>query len=221
MEALHPVRVHLIEPYRMLQWGLQQLLKARPLEMAIAGTSFDAGEAMESIEQTTPDIILANLEACSENIADLASFAHAKVLVYTRRDDQDMQDRAIFDGAHGVLDSGAPPEIFQEAIIKVHQGQIWLDRAATGRIFVELSRKKAAASAEESRLSGLTNREKKVILCIFDNPGISGKAIADKLFISESTLRNHLTSIYSKLGVANRLELISSGINKELSNLIH
>jgi two-component system nitrate/nitrite response regulator NarL len=110
-----------------------------------------------------------------------------------------------------VLDRHASPETFLEAIAKVHQGQLWLDRAATGRVFVALSRQETARAADtkHDRISTLTEREKKIVSCIFENSGDSARTIAEKLHISESTLRNHLTSIYGKLGIANRFELIS------------
>ena len=97
------------------------------------------------------------------------------------------------------------------AIAKVHAGQIWLDRAATSRIFVEFSRESAAQAAdpERAKISTLTDRERAIVTIAANNAGANAKAMAEILHISEHTLRNHLTSIYDKLGVANRLELFA------------
>ncbi|MGE0560098.1 MAG: response regulator transcription factor, partial [Burkholderiales bacterium] len=97
------------------------------------------------------------------------------------------------------------------AISKVHDGQVWLDRAATGRIFVEFSRENAgqATDPERMKIATLTVREREIVAITAGNAGATAKTIARILFISEHTLRNHLTSIYNKLGVANRLELFA------------
>ena len=90
-------------------------------------------------------------------------------------------------------------------------GQLWLDRATTSKLLVEVSRKSAAKapSPEQQKISTLTVREREIIALTASNAGATAKAIAEKLHISEHTLRNHLTSIYEKLGVANRLELFA------------
>lgn len=185
--------------------------------MQLVGSAESSADALAALPAALPDVILFDLDMHSEHAPDihgLVAGSHASVLVLTRQDNQAVQDQAIFDGARGVLDRHASPEAFLEAIAKVHQGQYWLDRAATGRIFVAFSRLGAAKAADtgDARASTLTEREKKIVASIFENSGDSGKAIAEKLHISESTLRNHLTSIYGKLGVSNRFELISCAL---------
>ncbi|MGH8650446.1 MAG: response regulator transcription factor, partial [Burkholderiales bacterium] len=88
---------------------------------------------------------------------------------------------------------------------------LWLDRVATGRIFLEFSRDKVVPSAdpERTKIASLTDREREVVSIAATHAGANAKAIAEMLFISEHTLRNHLTSIYDKLQVANRLELFA------------
>ncbi|MES2625821.1 MAG: response regulator transcription factor [Pseudomonadota bacterium] len=151
------------------------------------------------------------LDAQAGDIALLAKSSTAKILVLTRNDDQALADKAVLDGARGVLKRSATPANFIEAIVKVNAGQIWLDRAATGRIMVELSRRHNGHVEEKkpSRLATLTDREKSIVSSILENSGDPAKTLAGKLHISESTLRNHLTSIYSKLDISNRFELIS------------
>jgi DNA-binding CsgD family transcriptional regulator len=84
-----------------------------------------------------------------------------------------------------------------------------VDRAATSRIFMELARQKAGKSKdpEHQRIASLTKRERHSIAAVASDASAPGKVIAARLNISEHTLRNHLTSVYSKLGVANRLAL--------------
>jgi DNA-binding NarL/FixJ family response regulator len=105
----------------------------------------------------------------------------------------------------------ASAETILTAIEKVYEGQLWLDRIATGRIFFEFSRENAAQAndPERAKIASLTEREREIVAVASNHAGANAKAIADLLNISEHTLRNHLTSIYDKLDVANRLELFA------------
>jgi DNA-binding NarL/FixJ family response regulator len=101
------------------------------------------------------------------------------------------------------------PEQLIKAIRKVHEGQLWLDRSTTGRLFVELSRQKSQAANDPAKrkLASLTEREHDVVRSLVRQPGADNKTLANTLHIGEHTLRNHLSRIYDKLGVPNRLEL--------------
>jgi two-component system, NarL family, nitrate/nitrite response regulator NarL len=116
---------------------------------------------------------------------------------------------AILRGACGVVHKEDPPELLIKAIKKVHEGQLWLDRSTTGRLFVELSRQKAQAASDPTmrKLASLTEREQDVLRSLVRQPGADNKTLATSLHIGEHTLRNHLSRIYDKLGVPNRLEL--------------
>ena len=209
-----PIRIFLVSGHSILLWGLQQLVSAQNSGMQLAGSATSTAQLTDSVVATAPDVILFDLDmpdAQATGIAALAACSTAKILVLTREDDQAQEDKAVLDGARGVLKRPATPANFIEAIHKVHAGQIWLDRTATGRIMVELSRRHSAQVEEKkpSILSTLTEREKGIVASILENSGHPAKTLASKLHISESTLRNHLTSIYGKLGISNRFELIS------------
>jgi two-component system, NarL family, nitrate/nitrite response regulator NarL len=213
------IRVFLIAEQEILLWGLQQLIKGNRPAMLLTGCAKRCADALPLLDASAPDIILLDLDLRDEKVSDLipplVASSRARIIAMTRCDDKILQDQAILNGARGILDKHATAEVFLEAISKVHLGQLWLDRAATGRIFVEFSRRGTpTADPEQARLDALTEREKSIVRCIFDNSGASAKAIAEKLHISESTLRNHLTSIYGKLGIANRFELVSYAMKK-------
>lgn len=216
-DVLQPIRIFIIGGSAILIWGLKQLIKSQEPAMQVIGNANKLADAIDALTATSPDVILLDLEmSCNETfyIHRLVTETTAKVLVMTRNNNQSEQDAAILDGARGVLGRDAMPDEFLDAIFKVHQGQLWLDRVATGRIFVALSRQATTEpiDAQQSKIATLTEREKKIVTCIFENSGDSAKTIAGKLFISESTLRNHLTSIYGKLSVSNRFELISYAV---------
>lgn len=203
----------------MLLWGLQQLINSNAPDMLLVGCATNSANALLALKAASADVILLDLD--DEHMLDaiplLMAESQARILAMTRQENNSIEDQAVLKGARGILGKNATPDIYLQAIVKVYQGQLWLDREATGRIFVEFSRHASAKSAapEVSLIASLTEREKKIITCILENTGSSAKTLAEKLHISESTLRNHLTSIYGKLGVANRFELISFGLKNE------
>jgi two-component system, NarL family, nitrate/nitrite response regulator NarL len=101
------------------------------------------------------------------------------------------------------------PETLLKAIEKIHEGELWVNRNATSRILMQIAAANAPKeiSIQEKRLSSLTVKEQKVVHAIHGSSEKTLKQVADKLHISEHTLRNHLASIYEKLEVRNRLEL--------------
>jgi two-component system, NarL family, nitrate/nitrite response regulator NarL len=221
MPNAKPISVFLVSGHSILLWGLQQLVSAHGSGMSLAGCSANAATLVDSVASASPDVILFDLdmpEKQATGITTLAACTTAKILVLTRHHDQTHVDKAVLDGARGVLKGSSTPANVIEAIHKVHAGQIWLDRVATGRIMVELSRRHSGQIEQRkpSRLATLTDREKSIVTSILENSGDPAKTLARKLHISESTLRNHLTSIYSKLDISNRFELISFAHKNDL-----
>ena len=210
-----PIRVLIIDDHRSILWGLERLIESGKPAMQVVGTATNCAHALDMIEEAAPDLILLDIGLGKENGVDeipkLLARSHAKILVLTGISDESIHDKAVLAGASGVVGKEAPAETILAAIQKVHEGQLWLDRVATGRIFLEMSRDSAAQSADPERvkISSLTEREREIVGIAATHAGANAKAIAEMLFISEHTLRNHLTSIYDKLQVANRLELFA------------
>jgi DNA-binding NarL/FixJ family response regulator len=210
-----PIRVFIIDDHRSILWGLERLIESGRPAMEVVGTATNCADALNMIDDAAPNLILLDIGLGNENGVDgipgLLARSRAKILVLTGIRDESMRDKAVLAGASGVIEKEAPAETILAAIQKVHEGQLWLDRVATGRIFLEMSRDFAAQAADPERvkISSLTEREKEIVAIAANHAGANAKAIAEMLFISEHTLRNHLTSIYDKLQVANRLELFA------------
>ncbi len=216
MPIAAPIRVFLIDDHRTILWGLEKLIESGNPGMRVVGAATSYTAAAKLLEQVTPDVIVLDLDLGQESgldaIPKLLATCKAKILVLTGLRDESIRHDAVLAGARGVVEKEARAETILSAIAKVHEGEIWLDRAATGRLLVEVSRKNAARDApnpEQVRIAALTVREREIIALTASNAGATAKTIAEKLHISEHTLRNHLTSIYEKLGVANRLELFA------------
>ena len=211
-----PIRVLLVDDHRTILWGLEKLIESGKPNMQVVGSATNSDEALKAVEATSPDVILLDLDLGTENGLDaiprLIAASSAKVLVLTGLRDESVHHRAVLAGARGVIEKETRAESILMAIAKVHEGEIWLDRVATGKLLVEISRKSASRSTADpaqEKIAALTVREREIIGLAASNAGGTAKSIAEKLHISEHTLRNHLTSIYEKLGVANRLELFA------------
>lgn len=208
-----PIRILLVDDHRSILWGLEKLIESERPRMEVVGTATSAPEAIDLARKHLPDVILLDMDLAGESgvdaIPELISVSRARVLVLTGVRDPSIHDRAVLAGARGVVGKGEPAETILRAIEKVHDGQLWLNRAATSRIFMEFSRKSSnqPMDPEERRIATLTGREKEIVCVMSAHASTPAKAIAGMLRISEHTLRNHLTSIYSKLGVVSRLEL--------------
>lgn len=215
IENSAPIRVFLIDDHRSILWGLERLIDSGKPVMQVVGSAASCTEALKFLDDASPNLILLDIDLGKESGVDeiprLLARSRAKILVLTGLRDQSVHDKAVLAGARGVVQKEAAAETILSAIAKVHAGQIWLDRAATSRIFVEFSRESAAQAAdpERAKISTLTDRERAIVTIAANNAGANAKAMAEILHISEHTLRNHLTSIYDKLGVANRLELFA------------
>lgn len=215
MENSAPIRVFLIDDHRSILWGLERLIDSGKPAMQVVGSAGSCTEALKLMDGASPNLILLDIDLGKESGVDqiptLLARSRAKILVLTGLRDESVHDKAVLAGARGVVQKEAPAETILSAIAKVHAGQLWLDRAATGRVFVEFSRESAGqgADSERTKISTLTERERTIVSITANNAGANAKAIAQILHISEHTLRNHLTSIYDKLDVASRLELFA------------
>jgi DNA-binding NarL/FixJ family response regulator len=206
------IRVMLVDDHLSILWGLERLLGGEK-NMEVAGKATSARKALETLEEVRPDVVLLDLDLGGESgvelIPRILEKSSARVVVLTGVRDAGTRDQAVFAGARGIVGKEEPPENILKAVEKVHAGELWLDRSATGRIFVEFSRRLTGGSASEAeqRIGLLTARELEIVRLLTREPETSIAAIAKKVHTSEHTLRNHLTSIYNKLGVTGRLQL--------------
>ena len=208
-----PIRVMLVNDLQIVSWGLEKLVQTRHPHMELAGSAVDAASARAIIYQTPVDIVVIDLDGDIgvDSIAELSSISPARMLALTASRDVSLHDSAILAGARGVVAKSEPVEALLKAIEKVHEGEYWIDRAATSRIFLHLAQKSKVKSEtpEQIRVASLTPRERQTVAEISKDAAASGKLIAQRLNISENTLRNHLSSIYTKLGISSRLELFA------------
>ncbi|HEX4997851.1 MAG TPA: response regulator transcription factor [Terriglobia bacterium] len=204
-----PIRICIVEDHALVRSGLRMLIENTNERMCVVGEAANRAEAFEAASRSRPDIFILDLDLKHENGLDfledlITTFAPARVLVVTGSTDTNAHQRAIATGAMGIVLKEQASEALITAIERVHSGEIWLTRSMTSSILSRVST--GPADSEVGKIEALTRREREIIVLVAQ--GMKRSQIADKLFISETTVRNHLTSILSKLQLTDRFDLV-------------
>ena len=201
------IHVHIVAP-TLLGWGLKRLVRSAGSPFLVTASSPTLAQAMPLLERDPPDVILLDLDDGygPEHVADLHTRLRAKVLVLTCTSDGKLLDRIVQAGARGILrKQEAPPQLL-DAVETVGRGARFTSGLPAQRLPMTLAGEQASR-ADHGKLATLTRRERESVEALVSNASAPVKVIADGLGISEHTLRNHLCTVYSKLGVRSRLEL--------------
>ena len=208
----NPIRVLLVDDHAVVRAGLRMLIESRP-GLKVIGEAANGSAALEMAARERPEIILLDLDLGSDNGLDLlpellSTAPSTRVILLTGVRDPEIHYRAVRLGAMGVVLKEQAADVLVTAIEKVHAGEAWLDPSLTARVLSGMSgtRRAEETNPEAAKIAALTERERDVIGLICE--GLPNKQIGQRLHISETTVRHHLTSIFDKLGVESRLELV-------------
>ena len=204
-----PITIMIIDDHVVIRSGLRMLIEHDQRMQVIA----QAGGRMEALERaasTRPDVIILDLLLGDDDgLAFLPELCQAspnsRVLVLTGVQNPDAHRRAIRRGAMGIVLKEHAADQLLKAIMKVHEGEVWIERSMIGSMIQEFN-KPAPVDPEVTKIESLTDREREVIALIGE--GLKNKQVGERLFISETTVTHHLSSVFSKLEVSDRLELI-------------
>jgi two-component system nitrate/nitrite response regulator NarL len=206
-----PIRILLIDDHVIVRAGLRMLIENHK-GMVVVGEAGTRIDALAIAAREKPQVILLDLDMGNESGLDflrelLDAAAGARVVMLTGVRDPEAHRRAVHLGAMGLVLKDKATEVLIKAIEKVHAGEVWLDRSLTASVLSEMSqaREIRRADPDARRISSLTDREREIVGLVCE--GLKNKQIGDRLFISEATVRNHLTSILSKLELSDRFEL--------------
>jgi DNA-binding NarL/FixJ family response regulator len=207
-----PIRVLLIDDHVIVRAGLRMLIESYK-RMIVVGEAISRTDALAIAAREQPDVILLDLDLAGESGLDflrelLATATGARVVILTGVRDPEAHRRAVRLGAMGLVSKDKAAEVLIKAIERVHAGEVWLDRQLTARVLSEMSeadQNRTEVDRDADRVDSLTGREREIVGLVCQ--GLKNRQISDRLFISEATVRNHLTSILSKLELSDRFEL--------------
>jgi len=204
------IRILLVDDHQIFLAGLRLLIEKEP-DMIVVGTASNRAEAL-ALMQEHPDIVLLDLDLGNESGIDflpqlIEPEEPPRVIIVTGVPDPELHLRAVRLGALGVVLKLDPPGFLVKAIRKVHGGEMWLNRPMISTVMTELIHARAKKMDSEAlKIAELTVREREVIALVAE--GMRNRQIGERLFISEKTVRHYLTSVFDKLGVADRLALM-------------
>ena len=204
------IRIVIIDNHALVRAGLRLLIESQP-DLKVIGQAGNLNEAMSLTASTRPDIIL--IEYDPENGLNFEVFPNiknswprARMILVTGSTDRHAYLQAVQHGVMGIVSKSQTPDVLIKAVRKVHIGEVWIEHSLIANLMNESFHGQPSADPDADRIKLISERESEIIHLI--GQGLKNKQIASQLCISETTVRHHLTSIFSKLGVSDRLELL-------------
>ena len=222
--AKSKIRIVVADDHPIFRDGLCKLL-ALEEDFEVVAQAQDGRQVLDVLQQYEPDILLLDLKMPGlDGLSTLQRLQVVKnktrVIVLTASDDKNEFVQAMKLGTSGIVLKQTATELLIKSIRKVHAGEIWLDShttAAVIRQFVAADEAPAVSAQPAPRdreRSPLSQREREIVALVAQ--GFKNKEMAEKMFISEQTVKNHLHNIFDKLGVSDRLELALYAIHNNL-----
>lgn len=203
------IKVLLVDDQSLIRQGLKALLELEP-DIEIVGEAENGEQAINLVAQLQPDVILLDIRMpIMDGVAATREiqkrFAKTKILVLTTFDDDEYVSAAMQNGAMGYLLKDTPSEELAVAIRAVHKGYTQLGPGIVKKLLTQFSHPTPTQSLPvPSSLAELTPREKEVLQLIAT--GASNREIAQELYISEGTVKNHVTNILNRLNLRDRTQ---------------
>jgi len=213
------VRILLADDHQIFREGLRKLLESET-GFEVVGTASDGEEAIRLTHELKPDILLLDLAMPRypglEALRDLSkSPVPVRTIILTASIEKTQISELLQLGARGIVTKDSAPELLIRSIRMVMAGQYWLERESVSDLVGALRSAIVRAQSRSGRKPfNLTSRELEMIDSIV--AGYTNKDIGQKLSISEQTVKHHLTNIFNKLGVSNRLELVLFAVHHQV-----
>jgi DNA-binding NarL/FixJ family response regulator len=216
------IRLVIADDHPIVRDGLKKLLLLED-DFEVVGEASDGREVLDKVRELDPDVLLLDLRMPNlDGLAVLQALSqlskHTRVIVLTASEDKNEFVQAMKLGCSGIVLKQTAPDLIVKSIRKVHSGEIWLDSHTTAAVMRQFSTGMDGGlpghEAKGRERSPLSAREREIVALVAQ--GYKNKEMAEKMFISEQTVKNHLHNIFDKLGVSDRLELALYAIHKGL-----
>ncbi len=214
--AVAPVRLVLVDDHEMVLHGLTAMLAHFDAEVQILATATNPDEALAAVAAVAPDIVLCDVRIGKVSGIDLCrsiTTAHpgVRVVLLTVYDDEHYLFQALRVGASGYILKRVDAAELVAHLHRAMAGETVIDPALAGRVALSAARINAGEVWPGAHL-GLTQRESEVLALLV--AGLSNRAVAAKLVISEDTVKTHIRGLYRKLGVTDRAGAISVALRE-------
>jgi two-component system nitrate/nitrite response regulator NarL len=211
------IRIVIADDHPIFRDGLKKLLSLEA-DFQVIGEAQTGQQTVELVETLHPDVLLLDLKmpgmdgiAALQRLQD--KIKDTRVILLTASDQEQEVVQAVRLGTAGVVRKQHTTDLLIKSIRKVAAGEIWMDGQLTAAVMREFT--EPAPPAQERPKSLLSVREREIVGLVCQ--GFRNKEIAEKMFISEQTVKNHLHNIFDKLGVSDRLELALYAIHKKMN----
>ena len=218
-ESAPTINIVISDDHALFREGLRKLLEAEP-GISIVGEAVDGEETVKLVGELKPHILLLDLSLPKlsglEVLAELGKLEiKTRTIILTAAIEREQVIAALQLGVRGIVLKHSALQLLLKSIRCVNEGQYWVGQEGVSDLIHALRRMKPSHSASTAgRNLGLSSREMEVIALIV--AGYTNKDLARELGISENTAKHHLTNIFDKLGVSNRLELVLYAVDHEL-----
>jgi len=214
------LRIVIVDDHTLFREGLRTIL-AMEDDIEVVADVESAEDIVELMWQARPDVLLLDIRMPQGNGLDavpavLRISPGTQVLVLTASDEKDEHVRAFKLGAKGVILKDSARQTLIQAIRTVCRGEVWIDPRMSGLLVEELSRPGLDGDSPSVRQeNGLTERELEIVRLVAQ--GFKNKEVGSTLTISERTVKTHLTNIFQKLGVRDRVGLVMYALRHGLT----
>lgn len=216
------VNILIVDDQELMRDGLATILALRP-EIHVAGVASNGQEAFEKAGHLRPDIVLMDIRMHVANGVEgtrliTSAYPDIKVLMLTTFNDSALIFEALEEGASGYLLKDMPTDAIVQAIMTVQSGGMVLPKELTAEIVREMKRSQSAEQISEvpEIIKDLTDRELEVLNKL--GLGLNNKEIARELYISEGTVKNHVSNLISKLELRDRTQAAIFAVRYNITN---
>lgn len=206
------IRILLVDDQSLFREALRTLLTVQP-DFEVVGEASNGEEGVRLAVKLSPNVVLMDLRmpvldgvAATRRLHEL--LPNCRVIALTTFDDDELVFEGLRAGAAGYLLKDVSAEKLFEAIRAAHRGEYFLLPSITAKVLAEFSRlsRRPAIRQSETLIEPLSSREIEILRLVAT--GVSNKEIAENLVIAEGTVKNHLTSIFGKLEVKDRMQAV-------------
>lgn len=223
MQNVDSIKLGVVDSQHLLREALGALLNGiEGIDVILSVGA--APDILPALEKAPVDVMLFHVDAAAPaSVALLQELPrvveHTRAIVLACSTSMAEYAKTVELGAMGVVSCDEAGAVLLKAIRKVHAGELWLDRAQTAGVITRLARGYTHRDPDTIKIESLTARQREIVSLVAE--GLTNKQLAERLFITEATARNHMTAILDKLELSDRFQLAVYAFRHGLAGYAH